>query len=321
MNIAVIGLGSMGKRRLRIAQELRPEDCLFGIDSRSDRREEAGAMFRIPCYESLDYVDMRIDCIFICTSPLSHHLLIHEALLRNAHVFTELNLIADGYEENMALAKKKNLTMFLSSPFLYREEMRYICEQVEGGRWNYIYHIGQYLPDWHPWENYNESFLSHKRTNACREILSLELPWLTTAFGDVKGIHVVSDKTSDLCIDFHDNYMVQLAHQNENKGILVVDVVSPVAVRNLEVYKENRYISWSGTPESLSEWDPAGKKLNAVMMTEETEHADGYSSFIVENIYINEMRAFFDAILSGKKPVYGFEQDYRILQLIDLIGA
>ncbi len=33
-------------------------------------------------------------------------------------MFTELNLVADGYEDNMKLADEKSLHLFLSSTFL-----------------------------------------------------------------------------------------------------------------------------------------------------------------------------------------------------------
>ena len=36
-----------------------------------------------------------------------HHRFIKECLQNNLHVFTEINLVADGYAENMALAKEK----------------------------------------------------------------------------------------------------------------------------------------------------------------------------------------------------------------------
>ena len=41
----------------------------------------------------------------------------------------------------------------------------------------------------------------------------------------------------------------------------------------------------------------------------------------MENAYKNEIREFFNVVLDGKKPLYGFEQDLEILKLIDSIGA
>ena len=322
MKIIVIGLGSMGKRRIRLIKEMYPEYDIIGIDGREDRRNEAAGLFCISCFDSASCVEDKVDCAFICTSPLSHAAIISDCLKRGWHVFTELNLVQDGYDENIKLAKEKNCTLFLSSTFFYREELKYISSKItRDKKWNYIYHIGQYLPDWHPWENYKEFFIGDKRTNGCREIMAIELPWLTGAFGEISSITSASDKMTGLNINFNDNYLIQINHSNGNKGVLVVDVVSPVAVRRLEVYSENGYLSWNGTPDSIYEYDIDSKKCEKVSLKEETEHKEGYSSFIVENAYKNEIKEFFEVVLDNKTPLYGFEQDKKTLKLIDSLGA
>ncbi len=322
MNIMVIGLGSMGKRRIRLIKEMYPEYTIFGVDGREDRRKEAKKLFDISCFASISDAENNVDCAFVCTSPLSHASIISECLEHRWHVFTELNLVADKYDENMKLAEKNNCVLFLSSTFLYREETRFISSKItEGKKWNYIYHIGQYLPDWHPWENYRDFFIGDKRTNGCREIMAIELPWLMGAFGEIESASSISDKMTGLKIGFDDNYMIQINHKNGNKGILVVDVVSPVAVRKLEAYAEHAYVTWNGTPDSISEYNQQTNKLENVNLIEAAEHKDGYSAFIVENAYKNEIREFFDVVLKRKKPLYGFEQDRKVLDIIDSMGA
>lgn len=322
MKIIVIGLGSMGKRRIRLIREMYPDYEVLGIDGREDRRKEAVDLLKISCFTSTAEVSVQVDCAFICTSPLSHASIITDCLNRGWHVFTELNLVTDVYEQNIALAKEKDCVLFLSSSFLYREEIKYIRSRINSEKkWNYIYHIGQYLPDWHPWESYKDFFAGDKRTNGCREILAIELPWITRTFGNVETITVLSDKMSDLNICFEDNFMIQLKHKNGNKGTLIVDVVSPVAVRKLEAYAEHSYLSWNGTPDSIMEYNTKKGSLEEVILTEKTEHKEGYSTFIVENMYKNEIREFFDVVLNGKEPQYSFEQDQEILEMIDSMGA
>ena len=321
MKIVVIGLGSMGKRRIRLIKEMYPDYEIIGIDGRVDRREDASCQLDIECSDTIENIGA-VDCAFICTSPLSHNSLIHNCLSMGWNVFTELNLVPDGYLENMSLAKEKEKTLFLSSTFFYREEIRYIRSKVyENKKWNYSYHIGQYLPDWHPWENYKDFFLGDKRTNGCREILAIELPWLTGTFGEVEEVNVLSDKLTRLNIDYKDNFVIQMKHKNGNKGSLIVDVVSPVAVRKLEVYSEGSYISWNGTPDSVAEFDLTSKKLIPVTLSEQTEHVNGYRAFVVENAYKNEIREFFNVVEGRTKAKYGFEQDLEVLKLIDKIGA
>lgn len=320
MNILVIGLGSMGKRRIRLLREMFPDYKIYGVDGRQDRREEAHDLLNIECSESIEKaaLDFNIDAAFVCTSPLSHASIIKECLQNKWNIFTELNLVSDGYKENMEFAKENGCVLFLSSTFFYREEIKYIRGYVSAEKkWNYIYHIGQYLPDWHPWENYNDFFIGNKRTNGCREIMTIELPWITEAFGKVVATNVISDKLTGLKIDYNDNYIIQLTHENGNKGAFIVDVVSPVAVRRFEAYSENAYIQWSGTPETLFEFKD--NEFKKVALSEQEEHMEGYRAFVVENAYKNEIKEFIDVVINKKKAVYGFEQDLKVLELIDTL--
>lgn len=322
MNVIVIGLGSMGKRRVRLIQKIDSTIRVIGVDGKEERCKEAADLYNIDTYGSIAAAKQAADiqCAFICTSPLSHANIIHECLENSWNVFTELNLVTDRYEENMQLAEKNNCTLFLSSTFFYRDEITYIRKKVkESDKMNYIYHVGQYLPDWHPWENYKDFFVGNQRTNGCRELMAIELPWLCETFGKIKEFRVISDKITDLAINYNDNYMIQLTHENGNKGTLIVDVVSPKAVRKLEVYAENLYFSWDGTPSSLMEFNPETKKTEAVDLHMNVERVEGYSSFVIENAYQNEIQEFF-AVVEGKcQQQYSLEKDMEILTIIDKI--
>ena len=322
MRVIVIGLGSMGKRRIRIIKALYPDYEIYGIDAREDRKLETKKLFNIESYSRLADIEKQVDCAFVCTSPLSHASIIKECLTNKWDVFTELNLVDDGYHENILLAQQNNCKLFLSSTFLYREETRYIRSKISyDEKWNYVYHVGQYLPDWHPWENIKDYFIGDKRTNGCREIMAIELPWLTLSFGAIENINVISDKMSDLKISYKDNFIIRLTHKTGCKGSLVIDVVCPVAIRNFHAYTEGKYISWGGTPESIFEFDKNEKRLVQVHLDGDAEHEEGYSEFIVENAYKSEIREFFDVVKNEKKSIYGFEQDCEVLKVIDSIGA
>lgn len=325
MEVLVIGLGSMGKRRIRLLKRFEQVTSIIGVDERLDRRKEAQQALGCDVCESIDIAVEKysaIECAFICTSPLSHGALITIALNHNLHVFTEINLVADGYEHNIQLARQKNRILFLSSTFYYREEIQYIRKCIAGkDRLNYVYHIGQYLPDWHPWENYQSFFVKDKRTNGCREIMAIELPWIIGTFGEIKKFHVLTDNISNLDIPYTDNYMIQFEHVNGNKGMLLVDIVSPKAVRNLEIYGENVYYSWNGMPTGIEQFVAETKKMEKVKLHEAAEHMEGYGTFITENAYQNEIREFFDVVYEGAVPQYGFEQDLNVLKLIDRIEA
>lgn len=88
MKIIVIGLGSMGKRRIRLLRE-RQGIQVYGIDNQEKRRSEAEKKLDIKCYLSINEAVSaeHPDAAVISTSPLSHAAIIKECLENNLHVF------------------------------------------------------------------------------------------------------------------------------------------------------------------------------------------------------------------------------------------
>ena len=325
MKIIVIGLGSMGKRRIRLMSEHKDVE-LFGIDSQESRCAEVKEKFGITCYNSIDEAckAQEIEAAIISTSPLSHASIIKDCLEHNLHVFTEINLVQDGYNDNIVLAKEKGKVLFLSSTFLYRKETQTIIEKVHEAKCplNYIYHVGQYLPDWHPWESYNNYFIGNPKTNGCREIMAIDLPWIVTAFGAIKDVMVMKSKNTELNIQYNDNYLIMLEHENGTKGVFAVDVVSRKPYRHIDVYGEHLQLSWNGTADSLNQYDIENKQEVNITFEDASEHVEGYAAFITENPYREELNAYLKQISdSNYAPAWDFEKDKTVLDWIDKIEA
>lgn len=321
MNAVVIGLGSMGRRRIRLLKDLLEVGTVVGVDLSLERREQTGGEFGVETFDSLSeaIAECHPRLAFVCSSPDTHGQIVIDCLKCGLNVFTEINLISDWYEEAMALAKRQGVKIFLSSTFLYRKEIEYIANAIRGERVNYIYHSGQYLPDWHPWEDYRNFFVSQKRTNACREILAIEFPWIVKTFGDIEDVHTMSDKLSSLDVAFNDNYIISIKHRNGNKGVFCQDVVSRVGLRHLEVFSENVHIFWRGTPGTLQAFDHKSHKLDDITVYETVAHDANYSANIIENAYQDEIKAFVRYVQEDVAPTYGYAEDKAILDLIDEI--
>lgn len=325
MKFVVVGLGSMGRRRIRLLKGISSDYNIFGVDGREDRRRQAEEELTIDAYEDLEALlkQERPECAVVSTSPLSHADVIETCLKYDCHVFSELNLVDKKYESNIKLAQDKEKILFLSSTFLYREEINCIRKKIVNnyGALNYSYHVGQYLPDWHPWESIQDYFVGDQRTNGCRELFAIELPWIIKIFGDIESYEVMSSKNTELPIKYKDNYLLLIKHKNGNKGVLGVDVVSRKAVRNLEIYGENLYITWDGTPTGLNEYDCENKTEKNISLYETVDKQDGYASFIIENAYQNELKTFINLISGNGSPEYTFEEDFKVLAMIDEIEA
>ncbi len=323
MKIIVIGLGSMGRRRIRLLQQYDASLEIIGVDTSNIRAEEAEQELGIVCTASIEKAleQEGIDCAFVCTSPLSHYKIAKTLLEYNLNVFTEINLVADGYQELINLSIQHKRVLFLSSTFLYRKDIQYMIRRSENERVNYIYHTGQFLPDWHPWENYKDFFVSEKRTNGCREIMAIEFPWLIQCFGRIKNIHVIKDNMSSLELNYYDNYLLSIEHENGNKGIIGVDVVSRLARRTLEIYGEHVQLFWDGAPDSLREYDIETKTSNPVKTYDNITKDTHYCDNIIENAYMDEIASFLYQVRSGMndKTLYSFEQDTETLRWIDKV--
>lgn len=330
MNILVIGLGSMGKRRIRLLKQYIENEVdaaeewkLIGVDSNESRCAESTELYGMDTYTSIKVaLDIeQVDCAVISTSPHTHAGIIKECLENKLHVFTEINLLADGYEENIALAQKENKVLFLSSTFMYRKEMEFIKKAVQEKVFSglYRYHIGQYLPDWHPWENYKNFFVGRKDTNGCREIFAIELPWLVDTFGEIKAVHSIHKKLSDLEIDYDDSYQVLIEHVSGVMGNLSVDIVTPKAGRELEIWAEGFHIGWKGTPDTLTRFNDETKSTENISLYDQVEHKEGYNQFVVENAYYDEVVNFIHSVEGKEMPKHTFEKDGKILAWIDEI--
>lgn len=324
MKAIVIGLGSMGKRRVRLLKNVSGIKTIIGIDINEERREKAEVELGIKTAASLKEAceEYNPEMAFVSTSPLSHARIINDCLRYNLHVFTELNLVNDMYDENVKLAKDKDLCLFLSSTFMYRNEIQYIKKAIEGCScsFSYMYHVGQYLPDWHPWENYKDYFVGDKRTNGCRELMAIELPWIIDTFGKIKRVIPFSRKISSLSIDFFDTYQLMIEHENGNSGLVLIDVVSRKAVRRLEINGEELYITWEGTPKSLEVYNKFTRENEFVTVYDEVERFPDYEDFIIENAYESEIEDFLHLIKGNKEASrYSFDKDRLVLEIIDSI--
>ena len=93
---------------------LAPDEVEYAITvkywiAESDQRSVSEIQSRIAAAVAARH----FDAAFVCTAPLTHAGNIGELLDAGLPVFTELNLVEDGYEENMALAREKGAARVL----------------------------------------------------------------------------------------------------------------------------------------------------------------------------------------------------------------
>ena len=117
LRILVVGLGSMGRRRIRLLKGIDSRMTVAGVDLSADRCRQAEKECDIRTWADLPSAlgDFNPAAVVVSTSPLSHGPIVMSCLKHGVHVFTELNLVKDWYKRAMRMSEKKGLQLFVSS--------------------------------------------------------------------------------------------------------------------------------------------------------------------------------------------------------------
>ena len=325
MKFLVIGLGSMGKRRVRNLQALGVEN-IAGFDVRADRRQEAQDKYGVQVFESLDLA-MKVyapQVFIISTSPDLHMQYAFFAFEKDISCFIEASVVE--VEKIGLLSKKiedKKIVMAPSCTMRYFSGPKKIKELIRsnaiGKILNINYQTGQYLPDWHPWEKIEEFYVSKRETGGAREIVPFELTWLNDLFGVPQALACVKAKLTEINADIDDIYHCLIRYDGNVLANITVEVVSrPKATRDMRILGSEGEIIYSADSNSV-------KYINTSM--------DDWLSFDlgagrVEDQYINpeepyiaEMRDFISAVAAKDQTLFpnSLIDDYKILQTLEAL--
>jgi len=321
MGFLVVGLGSMGKRRIRNLIACGVTD-IVGLDVREDRRAEAEERFSIKTIKYLDELDnLSYFKAFIISVPPDRHM----AFDNNISCFIEASVVDEGMKELLDKMKTNDRVKICPSCTLtFHPSIKLIKNLIEGGKIgkvsNFSYHSGQYLPDWHPWEGINDFYVSKPETGGCREIVPFELTWINNIFGEVEKIQGYYGKTIELGADIDDVYSFCIKYKMGVYGAVIVDVVSRSAVRQLIINGDKGQITWNWDERKVKLYDAVAKRR--VEYFEPEGHSEsGYNSNIIEEMYIEEIRAFIECIEKGRQYPNSFEKDYKLLQTLYRLEA
>lgn len=314
MRVIVIGLGSMGKRRVRNLLANGVKD-IVGFDARPDRCEEAAAKYGIVVAATLEDAWARRPAAAVISLPPHLHVQAERKCAeRGIPFFVEAGVLLDGVDEVIALVKKHDIVAVASSTMRYFPGPRLIRKTVHertlGRPLFWQYQSGQYLPDWHPWEAISDFYVSRRETGGGREIVPFELTWLVDVFGDVKEVRGFHGKLSALPADIDDVYTADIVHSTEVRGQLIVDVVSRVPVRAFRLTCEEGSLEWDGIANTARLGRDAWRDVSLA-----SGHAEaGYIN--PEEPYIAEIADFLAAVRRERPPANTLEQDREVLRAL-----
>jgi predicted dehydrogenase len=313
----------MGKRRIRCLKSL-GYDSITGYDLREDKRNEAERKYGVKTIANLDdNLLRRSHAVIIATPPDKHNEYIRLAIENKKPVFVEASVILEGLAELNSLAKKQHILIAPSCTMRFHPAIKDIRNIVASRQYgkvtNFSYHSGQYLPDWHPWENVEDFYAGRKETGGCREIVPFELTWIVDVMGMPKKVGGFFGKTMDVGADIDDTYVISMDFGNYY-GDMTVDVVSRYATRSLILNMEYGQILWRWDENIVKLYDVVNQRW-IYYRSPEGQTAEGYNKNITEDMYVEEIKSFIEAVSGKGKFPNSLDEDIKVLGLLQKIEA
>lgn len=246
MRFHVVGCGSIGQRHIRNLLLLGHEVSLYDADSVLAKK--ISKQFGIK-YTSTDIVD-NVDCILVCTPPVSHIQLATKALRKNTNVFIEKPLSnTNNIAPLLKLAKKSRLKIFVGYSFRFDKGLqtvkKLLSEKKIGKIVSFDAYEGWYLPLWRPWQDHTKSYTGSEKLGGGIVLDgSHEANYLQWLGGNIAEVFSYYSTIPSLGVKAEGLAEVLLRFQSKAIGRIHLDFLNPKYNRHCEILGEKGSIRW-----------------------------------------------------------------------------
>lgn len=307
--ILIAGLGSIGARHLKNLLDLGVEDILL-LRAKNEPAQEAP---HIPVWTSLeDALNQKPDAVIVST-PTSRHL---DAALPAAqagcHLFVEkpLSHTWEGVESLLAVARAKGIVGMVGFDMRFDPGLRKARDLIQAGAIGLITaiqaQVGQYLPDWHPWEDYRKGVSARVETGG-GVILDLihEIDYVTWLMGEAKEVMSMNGRVGNLEIETEDTAAILIRFENNAIGTINLDYIQRALSRSCRIVGEEGTIAW----------DLMNQKVSWYLAADKAWHEFSYAGFQRNDRFLAEMKHFLDCLQGKAEPEVNLEAGSRSLKI------
>jgi len=286
LKFLIAGLGSVGRRHLRNLIALGEKDIVLYRTHQSTLPDDELAPY--PVEMDLAKALSRSPDAVIVANPTALHLdVATQAALSGCHLLIEKPLAGQNSPQIELLktaVRENDNKVLIGFQFRFHPVLAQIKELLASGKmgWPFSFrvHWGEYLPDWHPWEDYRQGYAARRSLGGgVVNTLSHPLDYVRWLFGEVLSLSALTEKVSELDLDVEDVAEITLKFASGCVGSIHLDYFQRPPAHWMEITCEKGHIRWdneSGTAKvyfaEQQKWEvfqpPAGFERNDLFLAE-----------------------------------------------------
>lgn len=310
MKFLIAGLGSIGRRHLKNLEALGEKDILLYRTHLSTLADDVLDPF--PVETDLEKALAHHPDAVIISNPSALHMQVAiPAAQAGCALFVEKPL-ADQMDDliplESILMEKKNV-FFSAFQFRFNPGLKKVKELLDeeaaGQPLSFNSYWGEYLPDWHPWEDYRQSYAAEKGLGGGVVLtLSHPLDYLRWMFGDPVEIFANTGNASDLELEVEDFADALIRFKNDVSGTLHLDYYRRDKRQDLEIVCSDGTIYW----------DYASSSVNLYMADGSSVEYPAPDGFERNSMFLDEMAHFLRVLRGAEAPLCTFEDGQKALE-------
>jgi predicted dehydrogenase len=317
VRILIVGLGSIGRRHLRIVRQLVPQAVVAVLRQKGCDGVPAECDY---CFSNLAEALTFQPRVAAVASPATFHLDTAIPLATaGVHLLVEKPLAADNAPaaELVELCEQRGVTLLTGYNLRFTPALQRFRSLLAGGAIGRILSIraevGHYLPAWRANIDYRDSVSSRRSLGGGALLeLSHEIDYLRWIFGEVAWVQAVIRRQSSMDIDVEDTVHLLLGiasrHEARSEAVasLSLDLIRHDATRVCTAIGDAGTLRWTHSS-GVVEYFPAGGSA-----WEEVVRAPAHR----DASYAAEWEHFLACVQSGSAPVVSGRDGLAALAII-----
>ena len=314
MKLAIVGLGSIGRRHLGNFNTVGVE-TLTAWDLSADARKAAVAQF--PFAKITDTLEAALDGadgVVVCTPPDSHLRLGQMALARNAHVMMEkpLTLTTAGVDEFLRACDAKNIRVLTAYCWRYWPAML-LAEKLmkenrigtlRAARTEYAYHL---LTRYPPGKDYRQFYMADaKQGGGCLLDESHAIDYMRWLCGEIVEVSALVDQISSLEITGDDIADLTVRFASGAIGNIHMNLFAWNMQCHFEFTGEAGVLQWRRSENEIRVFDAKKNSWEIFPFTQQ-----------LNDMYIEEARHFVAVVRGEAKPACDGWDGLRTMLVIE----